>query len=88
MAEVKRHTHYEVIKTNRDVQRLWEMIEETHKVFTIGHITLVVKKTAHKEYPLMHQGHTKASLLTRNVSMLPLRLFKIRRMPNWISLIE
>jgi len=29
MAEVKRHTDYEVIKTDRDVQRLWEIIEET-----------------------------------------------------------
>ncbi len=56
IAEVKRHTDYEVIKTNRDVQRLWEIIEETHKVFTISRIAAVIKKTARKEYQLMHQG--------------------------------
>jgi hypothetical protein len=56
IAEVKRHTDFEVIKTNRDVQRLWEIIEETHKVFTISRIAAVIKKTARKEYQLMHQG--------------------------------
>jgi hypothetical protein len=56
IAEVKRHTDYEVNKTNRDVQRLWEIIEETHKVFTISRIAAVIKKTARKEYQLMHQG--------------------------------
>jgi hexokinase len=56
MAEVKRHADYELIKTNRDVQRLWEIIEETHKVFTISQIAAVIKKTACKEYRLMHQG--------------------------------
>jgi hypothetical protein len=56
MAEVKRHADYELIKTNRDVQRLGEIIEETHKVFTISRIAAVVKKTARKEYQLMHQG--------------------------------
>jgi len=56
IAEVKRHTDYEVIKTNRDVQRLWEVIEEAHKVFTISRIAAVIKKTARKEYQLMHQG--------------------------------
>jgi hypothetical protein len=60
MAEVKRHTDYEVIKTNRDVQRLWEIIEETHKVFTISRIAAVIKKTARKEYQLMHQGAYKS----------------------------
>jgi hypothetical protein len=56
IAEVKRHTDYEVNKTNRDVQRLWEIIEETHKVFTISRIAAVIKKTARKEFQLMHQG--------------------------------
>jgi len=56
MAEVRSHADYEVIKANRDVQRLWEFIEETHKVFTISRIAAVIKKTAIKEYQLMHQG--------------------------------
>jgi len=56
MAEVKRHTDYEVIKTNQDMQRLWKIIEETHKVFTVSCIASGIKKTARKEYQLMHQG--------------------------------
>jgi hypothetical protein len=48
MAEVKRNTDYEVTKTNRDVQHLWEIIEETHKVFTISRNTLAVKKSAQR----------------------------------------
>jgi hypothetical protein len=43
MAEVKMLTDYEVIKTNRDVQRLWEVIEETHKALTISCIAAVSK---------------------------------------------
>jgi hypothetical protein len=56
MAEVKRHDDYKVIKTNRNVQKMWEIVKETHKVFTISQITAVIKKTARKEYQLMHQG--------------------------------
>jgi len=52
---VKRHADYKLIKANRDVQRLWEIIEETHKVFTISRIDAVLKKTARKEYQFMHQ---------------------------------
>jgi hypothetical protein len=48
LVEVKRQTDYELMKQNWDVQRLWENIEETHKVFTISHVTAVIKKTAHK----------------------------------------
>jgi hypothetical protein len=44
IAEVKRHQDVEVIKANRDVQRLWEIIEETHKVFTISRIAAIIKK--------------------------------------------
>jgi hypothetical protein len=55
-AEVKKHEDFEIIKSNRDVQRLWEKIEETQKVFTISIIAAVIKKTARKEYQLMHQG--------------------------------
>ncbi len=54
--EVKRSVEYEVIKNTRDAQQLWQVIEETHKVFTISRIAAVIKKTAHKEYQLMHQG--------------------------------
>jgi predicted oxidoreductase (fatty acid repression mutant protein) len=57
MAEVKRHADYKVIKTNRDMQKMWEIVEEIHKVFTIA---TVVKKTARKEYQLMHQGAYKS----------------------------
>jgi hypothetical protein len=53
--EAKRSQEYEMIK-NRDAQGLWQIIEETHKVFTISHIAAVMKKSAHKEYQLMHQG--------------------------------
>jgi hypothetical protein len=56
IAEVKRHQDFEIIKENRDVQRLWEIIEETHKVFTISRIAAMIKKTFRKEYQLMHQG--------------------------------
>jgi hypothetical protein len=56
IAEVKRHQDFEIIKENRDVQRLWEVIEEIHKVFTISCIATMIKKTARKEYRLMHQG--------------------------------
>jgi hypothetical protein len=56
IAEVKRHQDFEIIKENRDVQRLWEVIEEIHKVFTISCIATMIKKTARKEYQLMHQG--------------------------------
>jgi hypothetical protein len=52
---VKRHADYKLIKANRDVQRLWEIIEETHKVFTNSRIAAVVKKTARKEYQFMHK---------------------------------
>ncbi len=54
--EVKRSQDYEVIKNMRDVQGLWNIIEETHKVFTISRIAAVIKKLARKEYQLMHQG--------------------------------
>jgi hypothetical protein len=56
MVDVKRHTDNEVIKTNRDVQHLWEILEETHKVSTISQIAVVVKKSAKKEYQMMQQG--------------------------------
>ncbi len=56
MAEVKRHVDYEVIRTNWNVQWVWEIIEETHKVIIISPIASVIKKLAHKEYQLMHQG--------------------------------
>ncbi len=54
--EVKRSQDYEMIKNTRDVQSLWNTIEETHKVFTISRITDVIKKSARKWYQLMHQG--------------------------------
>jgi 5,10-methylenetetrahydrofolate reductase len=34
--EVKRSAEYEQIKETRDVEKLWQVIEETHKVFTIS----------------------------------------------------
>jgi hypothetical protein len=58
--EVKRSADYEVIKNTRDAQQLWQVIEETHKVFTISRIAAVIKKTARKEYQLMHQGPYKS----------------------------
>jgi hypothetical protein len=58
--EVKRSADYEVIKNTRDAQQLWQVIEETHKVFTISCIAAVIKKTARKEYQLMHQGPYKS----------------------------
>jgi hypothetical protein len=54
--EVKRNADYEIIKNTRDAQGLWQIIEETHKVFTISRIAAVIKKTARKEYQLMQQG--------------------------------
>jgi hypothetical protein len=54
--EVKRSEDYEAIKNTRDAQGLWQIIEETHKVFTISRIAAVIKKTARKEYQLMQQG--------------------------------
>ncbi len=39
---------------------MWEIVEETHKVFTISQIATVVKKAARKEYQLMHQGAYKS----------------------------
>jgi hypothetical protein len=54
--EVKRNTDYEIIKNTRDAQGLWQIIEETHKAFTISRIAAVIKKTARKEYQLMQQG--------------------------------
>jgi hypothetical protein len=54
--EVKRSVDYEVIKNTRDAQALWQVIEETHKVFMISRIAAVIKKSARKEYQLMHQG--------------------------------
>jgi hypothetical protein len=45
-----------LIKNKRDAQGLWQIIEETHKVFTISRIAAVMKKSARKEYQLMHQG--------------------------------
>jgi hypothetical protein len=53
--EVKRSADYKTIKNTRDAQGLWQVIQETHKVFTISHIAAVMKKPAHKEYQLMHQ---------------------------------
>jgi hypothetical protein len=44
--EVKRNADYEIIKNTRDAQGLWQIIEETHKVFTISRIAAVIKKTA------------------------------------------
>jgi hypothetical protein len=35
---------------------VWQIIEETHKVFTISRIAAVIKKSAQKEYQLMQQG--------------------------------
>jgi hypothetical protein len=54
--EVKRSQDYDVIKNTRDAQGLWQIIEETHKEFTISRIVAVMKKSARKEYQLMHQG--------------------------------
>jgi hypothetical protein len=34
--EVKRSQEYEQMKETRDVEKLWQTIEETHKVFTIS----------------------------------------------------
>jgi hypothetical protein len=54
--EVKRSADYEQMKESRDVEKLWQTIQETHKVFTISRIAVVIKKTARKEYQLMHQS--------------------------------
>jgi hypothetical protein len=54
--EVKRSTDYELIKNKRDAQGMWQTVEDTHKVFTISQIAAVIKKSAGKEYQLMHQG--------------------------------
>jgi hypothetical protein len=54
--EVKRSQEYEQMKETRDVEKLWQTIEETHKVFTISRIAAVIKKSAWKEYQTMHQG--------------------------------
>ncbi len=52
----KRSQNYDVIKNTRDAQGLWNTIEETHKMFTISKIACIIKKSARKEYQLMHQG--------------------------------
>jgi hypothetical protein len=54
--EVKRSAEYEQMKETRDVEKLWQVIEETHKVFTISRIAAVIKKSAQKEYQTMRQG--------------------------------
>jgi hypothetical protein len=38
------------MKEAKDVEKLWQTIQDTHKVFTISRIAAVIKKTACKEY--------------------------------------
>ncbi len=60
--EVKRSQDYELIKNTSDAQGLWQIIEETHKVITISRIAAVMKKSARKEYQLMHQGPYESNI--------------------------
>jgi len=69
IAEVKRHT-------NRDVQRLWGIIEEIHKVFMISRIAAVIKKTARKQYQLMHQGAYKSIITYKERFVIALKAYQ------------
>jgi hypothetical protein len=67
---------YEVIKNTRDAQQLWQVIEETHKVFTISRIAAVIKKTARKEYQLMHQGPYESIITYKERFDIALKAYK------------
>jgi hypothetical protein len=54
--ELKRQPDYEMVKYQRDVQTLWQMIEETHKVHRISKVTAVLQQTARNEYVNCKQG--------------------------------
>jgi hypothetical protein len=44
------------MKYQRDVQTLWQMIEETHKVHSISKVAAVLRKTARNNYTNCKQG--------------------------------
>ncbi len=54
--ELKRQPGYETMKYQRDVQTLWQMIEETHKVHSISKVAAVLRKTARNNYTNCKQG--------------------------------
>jgi hypothetical protein len=74
--EVKRRADYELIKSTRDAQSLWNTIKETHKVFTISRIAAVIKKSACKEYQLMHQGPYETIITYKEQFDIALRAYK------------
>jgi hypothetical protein len=58
------------------VEKLWQTIQETHKVFTISRIAAVIKKTARKEYQLMHQGPYKSIITYKERFDIALRAYE------------
>jgi hypothetical protein len=51
-------------------------MEETHKVFTISCIAAVIKKTARKEYQLMHQGPSKSIIMYKECFDVALKAYQ------------
>jgi hypothetical protein len=74
--EVKRSMDYEQMKESRDVEKLWQTIQETHKVFTMSRIAVVIKKTACKEYQLMHQGPYESIITYKECFDIALRAYE------------
>ena len=60
--EVKRDPNFNLIKNTRDVRALWEIIETTHKVYTVSKVAAVVKKTARKDKSLKRNGGNNSIL--------------------------
>ncbi len=63
--KLKRQPGYETVKYQRDVQMLWQMIEETHKVHSISKVTAVLRKTAQNDYVNRKQGAYKTIVMYR-----------------------
>jgi hypothetical protein len=54
--ELKHQPDYETVKYQCDVQTLWQMIEEMHKVHSISKVAAVMRKAARNEYMNCKQG--------------------------------
>jgi hypothetical protein len=85
--DLKRQPDYETVKYQRDVQTLWQMIEETHKVHSISKVAAVMRKTARNDYMNCKQGAYETIVTYRECFDIALQAYQDQENPK-IELVD
>jgi hypothetical protein len=83
MDEIKHDEDYKKFSEANNPEGLWKAIINTHKVTTVSRVKGVIKRSARKQYQVIHQGGYESLISYRERFYAALRRTRIGRIQIW-----